>query len=108
MGEYLLWFVVLVLAVYGCAELLLRVVSRVLSPTNKGQGAYVLSFAKNGIEAEYIVRSLAAQRSYPIIVMDEGMDSETRGIILRLMHQYPHLHLCARENFEEIWNNCLQ
>lgn len=108
MGEYIVGCVVLALAVYGCAELLLRLASRVLSPSQKGRGAYVLSFAENGNEAECILRSLAMQHSYPIIVIDEGLDNETRGVVLRLARHYSHLHLCARENFEEIWNNCLQ
>lgn len=97
--------VVLALAAYGCAELIVRLIGHFFAPIQP-RGVYVLSLS--GGEAEYTVRSLMAQRRCPVIVIDRGLDPETRRILLTLEKEYPCLHICTPENFEKIWISCLQ
>lgn len=86
MGEKILLAVVLVLALYGCAELIRRVVRAVMSPSRGCEGVWVIPISGHREDVEYIVRAAAAQRGRfggpkgRILLLDAGMDEETRRL----------------------------
>lgn len=105
MGECVFWAIVLTFAAYGCAEITIRLISKVFTPI-RPRGVYVISVMGN--EAECAVRSVMETKHCPVIVIDRGLDSEGRRILDLLQTEFPHLHVCAPEDLEKIWNKCLQ
>lgn len=108
MDQYILIGIMLLLAAYGCAELILRLVARVFQPPAKAAGLYVLPLSGRCVGVEYTVRSLFARQNLPVVILDRGVDEETREVIRRLQAEFSCLHLCTPENFEKMWNIGLQ
>ena len=104
-SECVFWIIVLTFAAYGCAELTVRFMDHFLT-IRKPRGVYVLSVKEN--EAECAVRSIIETKHCPVIVIDRGLDPEGRRILGLLQNEFPHLHICVPEDFEKIWNSCLQ
>ncbi len=87
MGEHILLAVVLVLALFGCAELIRRLVLRVMAPSGHDGGILVIPVSGHREDVEYIVRCASVRRNWgrggdsrPILILDAGMDGETRRL----------------------------
>ena len=104
MGRSVLIAFVLLLAAYGCAEMIVRTMERICLPPSP-RGVYVI--ALQGGEVECVLRGLMAQKRCPIIVMDTGLDRESRQILGCLQQEYEELYVCLPENFATTWRSCL-
>ena len=87
MGEHILLTLVLILALYGCAELIRWLVLRVMKPAADCGGILVIPISGHREDIEYIVQAAAVRRNWgrgmesrPILLLDAGMDSETRRL----------------------------
>lgn len=87
MGEHILLAGVLVLALFGCAELIRRLVLRVMAPSGHEGGILVIPVSGHREDIEYIVRCASVRRGWgrgpdsrPILILDAGMDGETRRL----------------------------
>ncbi len=87
MGEHILLTAVLLLALFGCAELIRRLVLRVMAPSKGAGGILVIPISGHREDIEYVVRFAAVRRNWvrgtenrPILILDAGMDKETRQL----------------------------
>ena len=75
MGEHILLAGVLVLALFGCAELIRRLVLRVMAPSGHEGGILVIPVSGHREDIEYIVRCASVRRGW-----GRGADGETRRL----------------------------
>ena len=107
MGETILLVVVLLLALYGCMELIRRIVLRVMGPTKSG-GVLLLPISGHCGDVEYLVRSATAQSRWSaeltesILLLDAGMDAETRALAEDVCRQCAGVRVLGREDAAEI------
>ncbi|MCI8553669.1 MAG: hypothetical protein HFJ80_01830 [Clostridiales bacterium] len=87
MGENIMLVVVLLLALYGCAELIRRLVIQVMKPEPDCSGMLVIPVSGHRTDIEYIIRSAVTQsrwaefrREQRVLLFDAGMDEETRQL----------------------------
>jgi hypothetical protein len=85
MGETVTAVCMLGLAMYGCVQLIFRLVRLLLlSPRDCG-GMWLVPLAGHREDAEYLVRSLAMRRQADglpaVYVLDAGLDEETRRLV---------------------------
>lgn len=82
-GEKILLIVVLLLALYGLAGLLCRAAVRLLSP-GRTNGIWVIPVSGHREDIEAVVREAAVRRAcgrpYPVVLLDVGMDAQTRRL----------------------------
>ena len=85
MGEYIMLIIVLLLALYGCAELIRKLVIRIMTPEPDCSGVLVIPVSGHRTDIEYIVRSVVTQNRWEerlperrVLLFDAGMDEETR------------------------------
>lgn len=76
-------------AVYGLSELIARVAFRLLFP-KKGRDCWVVALCGRPEDAEYTVRRLSIQRRLSLtdaadaVILDCGMDEQSRESVMRL------------------------
>lgn len=82
--------IVLLLAVYGCAQLVRAVALRLLAPPKGMNGVWVVPLFGHREDVEYLIRSASACRRWngrfggEICLVDIGMDEETSCLARRL------------------------
>lgn len=94
-----------ILIALGLSELLRFLEKKVT--TNKFSNIISIVPLKGHIEnAEYIVRSLMTENrdanTRNIIIIDLGLDRETKEICNILCNQNPDIHLCAKKDLEKV------
>lgn len=101
-------------AVVGFAEVLRCAKKYLLEPVGK-RAAFVVTCAGHDEQIEYCVRSLANRANEIacggdrlIIVVDAGMDDETRGICERLAHDIDGVTVCKTCELPHMFGEELQ
>ncbi len=99
MGEKILLIAVLLLALYGFAELLCHIAARLLGPGRECGGVWVIPVSGHREDIEVLVREAAARRlrgrPYPVLLLDTGMDEETRRLAERVCAQVGTVDICS-------------
>lgn len=101
MGEYILLAVVLLLALYGCAQGVGRIVSWIWKPRPDLPAMVILPVSGHREDVEFIVRGAAVRYRWAagkphgrILLMDAGMDEETRRLAKAVCGQIPEVDFC--------------
>ena len=101
MGETILLIAVLLLALYGCVELIRGVVTRWLAPQSGEAGIWVIPVSGHRSDIEYVVRSAAVECRWTekrkvrrIWLLDMGLDRETRQLAEKLCEETDRVGLC--------------
>ncbi|CDZ23442.1 hypothetical protein CCDG5_0299 [[Clostridium] cellulosi] len=101
-------------AIVGVAETVRWIKKFMLAPCAKSP-AFVVTCAGHDEQIEYCVRSLADQANELcpcgrrlIVVVDDGMDEETRSICERLEHDIDGVTVCTRPELPLIFGGELQ
>lgn len=111
MGEGIMLIAVLLLALYGCAELISRMAARILKPKEEFAGIRVIPVSGHRTDMEYIVRSAAAQCKCAggrALLLDTGMDEETRKIAERACEATGSVGFCEAADLDDILHKRLQ
>lgn len=94
MGEYIGLALVILLALLGCVYSIRWIVLRILTPSNIDRGYWLIPLSGKRPDAEYIIRCMAARRLWDpmaaapsMLVVDTGLDEETRQIAQRVCEQ---------------------
>ena len=88
MGENILLVAVLLLALYGCTQLIRWLVLRLLTPPARDKGVRILPLNGHRDDLEYLVRAAVVQRRWAgpllkperLILLDTGLDEESRQV----------------------------
>lgn len=110
MGETIMLTVVLLLALYGCVELIRRIALRVLKPSGRYGGILVLPITGHCSDVEYLIRSATTQSRWSsdmadcILILDAGMDEETRQLAEEICMRYEGVRLDNAEAYERIFD----
>lgn len=110
MGEGIMLIAVLLLALYGCAELISRMAARILRPAEEFAGIRVIPVGGHRTDMEYIVRSAAAQckcAGCRVLLLDTGMDEETRRIAERACKATGSVGVYEAADLNEMLHKCL-
>ncbi|HIZ19665.1 MAG TPA: hypothetical protein H9674_02270 [Firmicutes bacterium] len=107
MGETIMLVLVLLLALYGCMELIRRAALRIMRPAEPCSGLLVLPLSGHCADAEYRIRAFAAQSRWmeelagELLILDAGMDEETRLLAERICAEYPGVRLARTADLGE-------
>ena len=104
MAEKLWIALVLLLSLVGCLQCIRWAVLKLLSPRSKEAGIWVLPLSGRREDAEYLIRGLITRRRWETVggeavVLDAGLDPESREIARRLCGQSGGLRLMTAEEF---------
>ncbi|MCL2488084.1 MAG: hypothetical protein FWE80_05305 [Oscillospiraceae bacterium] len=100
-----LWIVlVLLLSLVGCLHCIRWIVLKLLSPRAKETGIWVLPLTGRREDTEYVIRGLISRRRWDCfrgeaVLLDAGLDPESREIARRLCEEYGGLRLMAADEF---------
>ena len=102
MGENILLVAVLLLALYGCTQLIRWLVLRLLTPPARDKGVRILPLNGHRDDLEYLVRAAVVQRRWAgpllkperLILLDTGLDEESRQVA----------ELLCRDAGVELWD----
>lgn len=114
MSETIMLVSVLLLSLYGCVELIRRLVFRILEPLGRHSGILVIPVSGHCSDIEYLVRSAASRNRWTadlpgyVMLLDEGMDEETRRLAETICGQCENIRIQKPEEFEKIIANGLQ
>ena len=114
MGETVMLVLVLLLALYGCMELIRRAAARIMRPPEPRSGILVLPLSGHCDDAEYRIRTAAAQARWAeeiagtVLILDLGMDEETRLLAERVCAEYPAVRLEKPSGLEKVFQPRLQ
>lgn len=110
MGEYVLLTIVLLLSLYGCAEGIRWLVLRILRPPKDTGGVLVIPLSGHRTDVEYIVRSVTACERWGgngvhtrVLLLDAGMDAETRRLAERVCEEVGGIGLYTEEELLFPW-----
>ena len=103
---------ILLLSLYGCAELLLAISRRVLSPPKEDRGVLMIPLCGHRTEIEYVARGAAARERWGagsprVMLVDTGMDDETRRLAEDVCSRLGQ-GLYTYEEFEKVLASGLQ
>lgn len=100
MGETILVILVLLSALYGCTELIGRLVMRLLYAPSRPTGLLVVPLAGKRTDLEQVVRLTTAHSRWAagmtmreVVFVDQGMDEETRELAQHLCDEFPQVRL---------------
>lgn len=108
MGQSVMLAIVLLLSLYGCVELIRCIVMHILKPSYRCPGILVLPVSGHCTDVEYLVRTATAGRRWAaeltdyVLLLDNGMDEETRQLAESICSQCHDVHLGKPEDFEKI------
>lgn len=116
MGEKILLVLVLLLALYGCTQLIRWLALRLLEPEERDRGLRILPVSGHRDDLEFVVRAAAVQRRWAhplhkperLLLLDAGMDGETRRVAELLSKDVPGIELWDTEKLEDFLDNGLQ
>ena len=103
---------ILLLSLYGCAELLLAISRRVLSPPKEDRGVLMIPLCGHRTDIEYVARCAAARERWGagsprVMLVDTGMDDETRRLAEDVCSRLGQ-GLYTYEEFEKVLASGLQ
>ena len=114
-GEHILLAIVLLLALYGCAELIRRLACFVMAPSKGTAGVLVIPVAGHREDIEYILRSAAVREKWccrrgtgSVLLVDMGMDDETRLLAERVCRELGNIDICTEKRCGEFTAEGLQ
>lgn len=115
MGEKILLVLVLLLALYGCTQLIRWVALHILAPHTRDKSVRILSVNGHRDDVEYLVRGAAVQRRWSgsllrperLVLLDTGMDEETRALAEKLCAECG-VELLDMQALKEIFPSGLQ
>ncbi len=112
MGENIGLVLILLLSLYGCAELLLAISRRVLSPAKGDRGVLMIPLCGHRTDIEYVARCAAARERWSagsprVMLVDTGMDDETRRLAEEVCGRLGQ-GLYTYEEFEKVLSSGLQ
>ncbi len=114
MGETIMLILVLLLALYGCMELIRRAAVRIMRPSGPRSGILVLPLSGHCGDVEYQIRAAASQNSWggemtgTVLILDAGMDEETRALAEKVCADYPSVRLEKSPELEKMFGARLQ
>lgn len=115
MGEIVLLVIVLMLSLYGCVELIRWVAVHMLSPAEGCSGVLVIPVSGHRDDIENIVRSAAARKRWQtppatrqVLLLDTGMDDETRQLAERVCGEVGGVGLFQPADLDGILRDGLQ
>ncbi len=114
MGETIMLLLVLLLALYGCMELIRRAAVRIMRPTEPRSGILVLPLSGHCGDVEYQIRAAASQNRWlgetagAVLILDTGMDEETRALAEKVCADYPAVRLEKLPELEKMFAARLQ
>lgn len=114
MGETIMLVIVLLLSLYGCVELIRCITFLILKPFGQHSGILVLPISGHCTDVEYLVRTATTRNRWTadltgyVLLLDEGMDEETRTLAEGICAQCDNVRLGRPEEFEKIIANGLQ
>jgi hypothetical protein len=109
MGDTIMLVIVLLLALYGCLELIRWITLRVMKPTVKYPGILIFSLSGHCADVEMLIRSVtvqsrwAAEMTDSILLLDAGMDEETRNLAQEICSQYNNVDIRSPEELEKLF-----
>ena len=99
MGEKILLIAVLLLALYGFAELLCHIAARLLGPGRECGGVWVIPVSGHREDIEVLVREAGARRLRgrpdPVLLPGTGMDEGTPRLAGRVCAQVGTVDICS-------------
>lgn len=114
-GEHILLAIVLLLALYGCAELIRRLACFVMAPAKGTAGVLVIPVAGHREDIEYIIRSAAVREKWyyrrrpgPVLLVDMGLDEETRLLAERICRELGNVDIYSEKRADEFAAEGLQ
>ncbi len=105
--------VVLLLAVYGCAEGVRRLVLRLMRPPKGHRCLWLLPLTGAGEEAEYLARSASALRRWQplsdgeVYIVDGGVDAKAADRARRVCETVPGVQFVGQEEFTAVFADFL-
>lgn len=113
MGENILLVAVLLLALYGCTELIRHVAERLLTPSKACGGVLVIPLSGHHNDIEYIVRCAAARRRWgaepaTVLLIDNGMDAQTKALAEKVCSELGGVGIYEPREMETILDKGLQ
>lgn len=102
--------VVLLLAVYGCAQLVRWVALRLLTPPKGINGIWIVPLFGHREDAEYLIRSASTYRRWngrfgsEMCLLDIGMDDETARLVRRLCAEKTGVQVLNVEELPAFFN----
>ena len=114
MPEIIAGAIITFLAIFGAVELLSRLKRKLLKSAVKGT-AIVVAASGHDEEIEYSVRSLVSQADDLetggerfIVVVDNGMDEETRKICEKIKSDFCGVEVCKMSELSQVFERQLQ
>lgn len=101
------------LAIFGLAELIFRIKEKLFEPVNT-HSAIVISCEGHDEEIEYSLRALVNREEdlrsgeRLIIVIDKGMDEETRTICQKISEEFGGIEVCKISELPNVFERQLQ
>ncbi|MBP3388255.1 MAG: hypothetical protein J6K98_00105 [Clostridia bacterium] len=104
MGDILLTAAVLLMALFGCAQGIRWLSGRLLTGGSR-QALLLLPLSGHCEDVEFRVRSClhtASGLRRPLLVVDTGLDPESRALAEEICRRFEGVWLCDRENLDKI------
>ena len=80
MSETIGAVIVLLLALYGCASVIWDILRLIYKPRARDAGMYVIPISGHREDVEYVIRGAAYHAEGRVLIVDAGMDDETREL----------------------------
>ena len=112
MGETIGLILILLLSLYGCAQLILALSRRLLLPAKGDRGMVIIPLSGHRTDIEYLVRSISFRQcqnrhDIPIYLVDTGLDEESRALAFNICGKLGQ-KLYTAEDLEKVWGVGLQ
>ena len=107
MGDTIMLILVLCLALYGCMELIQTIVTFIMKPSKKITGTLILPISGHCTDVELLVRAVTTQSRWAaemtdcVLLLDAGMDAETRALAEDICGQYDNVQIGKPEELEQ-------
>ena len=116
MGETVLLVIVLLLALFGCTQLIRWIVLRLLEAPERDKGLRLLPVRGRRDDLEFVVRAAAVRRRWSgpffrperLVLLDAGMDPPTRELAEALLKEVPGVELWDIKKLEDFCRDGLQ
>lgn len=114
MGEYILVIAVLLLSLYGCAELVRCIALRILKTDHSISPVLVLPVSGRCVNVEFIIRAAVSHSRWTsdspgrVLILDAGMDEETLEIVKKLCDDFSNISVIAPGECEKVIVSGLQ
>lgn len=112
MGENIGLILILLLSLYGCAQLILSLSRRLLVPAKTDRSVFMVPLSGHRTDIEYLVRSISFRQrqsgnTAPIYLVDTGLDEESRLLAEEVCGRLGQ-KVYSRGELEKVLNSGLQ